>query len=232
MKVFSIRFYDVINKKEKEEFIKLIGNELMKKRFTVSLLKKEKDLKDEWENFKVSGTFGENKAELLFKGVDVETVIGYYNSDYLILEDLEGAFPEIIYFGGEVKKDKITSKTIAAVSKNSSININLPLFSPREIESITDLILEKVFEKLPNLFRKGCGRCGEDCNKMAEKIIKGEAKRSSCKQNQVGKIKIVINNKDIPLVPFVEDLFYSVLKAMLSNLKGYEEGEVQIKAKI
>ncbi|KYO67803.1 hypothetical protein [Thermovenabulum gondwanense] len=234
MKVFSIRFQNVEKEIEREDFINKIGNELASRGYSVGLLKEDKSLKGQFEKFKMVGYFKDGRVELIFKESNLEDVMNYYNCDYLILENLQGAFPEIVCFNEEIKKVELSSKTIAAVTIKTEKKFmgNIPVLSLEEIRNITDLIVERVFEKLPALFGGGCGKCGEDCNKMAEKIISGKADRNFCKREGEGKIKILVDNKDIPLVPFVEDLFYSVIRSMLLNLKGCKEGQVQIKLKL
>jgi len=234
MKVFSIRFQNVEKEIEREDFINKIGNEIVSRGFSVGLLKEDNNFKERFEKFNMVGYFRDGKVELIFKESNPEDILNYYNCDYLILENLQGAFPEIVYFNEEIKKDELSSKTIAAITRKNEKKFmeNIPVLGVEEIKNITDLIQERVFEKLPALFGGGCGKCGEDCNKMAEKIISGKAKRNFCKGEGEGKIKILVDNKDIPLVPFVEDLFYSVIRTMLLNLKGCKEGQVQIKLKI
>jgi molybdopterin-guanine dinucleotide biosynthesis protein B len=43
------------------------------------------------------------------------------------------------------------------------------------------------------------------------------------------KVEVYINGKEIPLVPFVNNILADSIKGIVSNLKGYEEGEILIK---
>jgi len=44
------------------------------------------------------------------------------------------------------------------------------------------------------------------------------------------KAQVFINGQEIPLVPFVNNIIADTVKAIVSNLKGYEEGgEIVIK---
>jgi len=41
-------------------------------------------------------------------------------------------------------------------------------------------------------------------------------------------VEIYINEKRIPLNPFVEEIIKNTIKGMLSTLKGFEEGKIKI----
>ncbi|MCR4429671.1 MAG: hypothetical protein NUV45_01485 [Tepidanaerobacteraceae bacterium] len=81
------------------------------------------------------------------------------------------------------------------------------------------MIQEKVFEKLPNLGDECCGLCGKTCREMAVDILKGRANRDDCKAAR-GSVEVLINGKSMIMVPFVQNMIESVVKAMLSQLKG------------
>lgn len=51
--------------------------------------------------------------------------------------------------------------------------------------------------------------------------MRGEIKKA--------KAMVYINGNEIPLVPFVNDIIADTVKGLVSNLKGYEEGEILIK---
>ena len=55
----------------------------------------------------------------------------------------------------------------------------------------------------------------------------------SCKQDAISKedrvLTLKINEKDIPIVPFVHDSFRDMILGFVKNLKGYEDGKIEIK---
>jgi len=51
--------------------------------------------------------------------------------------------------------------------------------------------------------------------------MQGETKKA--------KAQVYINGREIPLVPFVNNIIADTVKGLVSNLKGYEEGEILIK---
>jgi len=54
----------------------------------------------------------------------------------------------------------------------------------------------------------------------------------SCKQEIMNKedrvLSLKINEKDIPIVPFVHDAFRDMIVGFVKNLKGYEKGKIKI----
>jgi len=41
-------------------------------------------------------------------------------------------------------------------------------------------------------------------------------------------LSLKINEKDIPIVPFVHDAFRDMIIGFVKNLKGYENGKIEI----
>ena len=88
---------------------------------------------------------------------------------------------------------------------------------------LSDLIQEKVFEKLPYISPRVWTLWQKLYSEMAADIVNGNASRSDCVSSR-DRVKIIINGKELSLVPFVEDIVESGVKGLLSPLKGYEEG--------
>ena len=65
---------------------------------------------------------------------------------------------------------------------------------------------------------------------MAADILKGNATRKDCKVTQES-VEVYIDNKPMPLIPFVKDIVESVVKGVLSPLKGYKDGDITIKVR-
>ena len=86
--------------------------------------------------------------------------------------------------------------------------------------------IEKYGFKLPNI---NCGRCGYTCEKMASRIIKGEASVKDCQM--LNGTEIRINGRKINLNRFVSNLIKNVIISIINSLKETERGAIEIKIK-
>lgn len=79
----------------------------------------------------------------------------------------------------------------------------------------------EIINQLPKL---DCGKCGfSSCVEMARAIYKGEAKLDMCKVLSLKpklKTKVVVNESELPLQPFVSKIIRNAVLGMLSSLKG------------
>lgn len=80
--------------------------------------------------------------------------------------------------------------------------------------------IEKIYKKLPGL---GCGKCGESCNAMANLIYQGKKNFSDCQKLSKGNVIIEVNDKQIQVGQFVEEIVKSTIFGMVKSLKGVEE---------
>lgn len=93
------------------------------------------------------------------------------------------------------------------------------------IKDLADLVLSKGFI-LPGL---DCGSCGhETCRELAEKIVSGKVAQTSCLARK-SSMEIQINGQPLGMNPFVERVICKSIQGMLSELKGYSPGKVEIK---
>jgi len=93
------------------------------------------------------------------------------------------------------------------------------------VEDLADLLLEKGFI-LPGL---DCGSCGhETCAELAGKIVSGVASPGDCLARNTS-LEIKVNGKSLGMNPFVERVISKSILGMLSELKGYSPGMVEIK---
>jgi len=89
---------------------------------------------------------------------------------------------------------------------------------------MASIIMEKSF-KLPSL---NCGHCGyETCFDLAKEIVAGKESISKCVSLNPP-ISINIDGTVFPLNPFTSNLLKNTILAMLSSLKGFKKGTVQI----
>jgi molybdopterin-guanine dinucleotide biosynthesis adapter protein len=92
------------------------------------------------------------------------------------------------------------------------------------VAELADLMLEKGF-MLPGL---DCGSCGhETCSGLAAQIVSGTAGPGDCLARG-DSLEIKINGKSLGMNPFVERVISKSILGMLSELKGYSPGKVEI----
>ncbi len=106
------------------------------------------------------------------------------------------------------------------------MNLGVPVFNIQEdIERIADLVEGQAF-KLPNL---NCGGCGCDsCYELAREIIRGKESLEDCSALRP-ETQIILNGKVLALNPFISQMIRGTIVGMLSSLKGYRKGNIQIK---
>jgi len=102
----------------------------------------------------------------------------------------------------------------------------------RHIEKQKQLI--KIYEELPRL---NCGKCRyKTCLNLAKAILNNKATKNDCIVSiREKKIKILINEKEIPTTPFVEKIVKATVLSMLSTLKGVDlkdEQRVELKIEV
>ena len=92
------------------------------------------------------------------------------------------------------------------------------------VESLAALVLEKGFT-LPGL---DCGACGrDDCAGLAADIVAGRATPEDCATRRVS-LRITVGGRPLALNPFVERVLASGIRGMVSELKGFGPGPIEI----
>jgi molybdopterin-guanine dinucleotide biosynthesis protein B len=93
-----------------------------------------------------------------------------------------------------------------------------------DVGKIADLVEQKAF-KLPNL---DCGACGyERCFDMAREIIAGTSSVEDCISLQPA-TEIRIDGRAMPMNPFISSIVRSTILGLLSSLKGFKKGKIEI----
>lgn len=89
--------------------------------------------------------------------------------------------------------------------------------SEEEIITLVDDILDKAWE-IPMMLN--CGKCGvETCREYIERVLSRED--ISCVLWH-SRLRIIVDGREIPLVPFIDGLYSSVMDALVKNLKGID----------
>lgn len=162
------------------------------------------------------------------KPLSLENIIPYLETDVLLVEGFkeEKTFPKIVCLRGEPDdQDLFDGLAICAVGLADQVTgMGVPLLGWDEVSKIADLVEEKAF-KLPNL---NCGSCGhERCYDMAREIVAGTGSVEDCISLQPA-TEVRIDGQPMPMNPFISVIVRSTILGMLSPLKGFKRGKVEI----
>ncbi len=245
MKIFSVFG---ISSSGKTTTIENIIRELKKRRYSVGSIKEI-----HFEEFAIdtegSNTFrhrlagaelitarGYYETDILFKEkLPISKILRFYEHDYVVMEGVtDYNMPKIITAHDEKEIEERLDDTVFAISGIISNRITeykgIPVInSMNNIEDLVNLIEEKVYERLPDFDAHCCSECGYDCRTLGVKILKGEAKRSDCVISNK-RIKLQIDDKDIEMVPFVQNILYNSIEGVIKELDGYtKDAKITIK---
>jgi len=158
----------------------------------------------------------------------LEQILPYLDAEIVLIEGFKGerTFPKIVCLKGEVEDNSLfDGLAICAVGPADQVEeADVPLLSRDEVGKIADLVEEKAF-KLPNL---NCGGCGhETCYGLALEIVAGRKTIEDCVSLNPT-TQVTIDGKPLPLNPFTSKVVRNVVVGMLSPLKGFSAGEIEI----
>ena len=129
--------------------------------------------------------------------------------------------PKIILSESEQEIRELDSGLTLALWSDCTL-ADLP--STKDLETLADWILARGFF-LPGLDCQACGRT--DCSVLAGEILRGEAAFSECQALQ-SSLRITVNGRQLPLNPFVNAILGNGIKGLLSPLKGFAPGSIEI----
>ncbi len=163
-------------------------------------------------------------AVIYSRSESLRSVLSQIRSDVVIIEGFKDKpFPNILRAKSAFDAGRLLNElTIACVlDEPSERELNgVPVFSAEEIDKITDLALKRSFPPLPMF---DCGRCGErDCWGMASAILSGRRRYEECVVLP-SRVSLKVNGVSIPMKPFVEEVFASVISALVGTLKDKPE---------
>lgn len=238
MKVFGVVGY---TKSGKTTTIEEIIRELRHRNYSVGSIKdihfEEFQIDTEGTNthrHKMAGSQlvtarGFNETDVLFQEqLDIYQIASFYDYDYLVVEGYsEANIPKIVTARNIVGLDEKIDYSTIAISGVISNDIDeyegfRAINALENIEDLVNLIEASSFELLPDFDKKCCGACGYDCKEMCRKIIKGEKQRGDCVISD-NNVTLKIDNKEIPMVPFVAKLVKNSVLSVVSELNGYKD---------
>lgn len=238
MKVFSVYGY---TQSGKTTTIENIIKELKKRRYSVGSVKEihfeqfEIDTKgSNTDRHKKAGAElvtarGYFETDVLFpEKLPMEKILRFYDQDYVVLEGVtDYNIPKILTAKSMEEIEERIDESVFAISGRMANEIDsykgIPVINSIDnLEELVDLVEEKVFEKLPDFDPKCCMACGYDCRTLGVKILNGQASRDDCVISK-NKVKLFIDDKEIDMVPFVQDILSNVVEGVVSELDGYKK---------
>ncbi len=237
MKVFSVYGFTDTGK---TTVVETLIHHLKKKRYTVGSIKEI-----HYERFKID-TPGSNTERHRIQGADPVTARGYSETDVMygqklsLLEILAHYHQDFVVCEGvtDYNLPKIlTAKTMEELEERWEFGVfaisgriasqlgstyrGVPVINVlTHPELLCDLVLEKVFELLPDVDTACCNACGYGCRGLTDQILKGKASRDDCIQ-QNRRVDLIINGQAIPMVPFVETILRNTCLGVVKSLDGY-----------
>jgi len=179
---------------------------------------------------------GPQDSALIFpQPLSLKQMTALMECDYLIIEGMKDApVPKILCAESIEQLEELYDDTVFAISGKLATGKTkwqepplLDVFT--DIEKLTALVEDKVFELLPDSDPACCSACGLSCYEMAEAILRGEKRRSDCKTDGSRQVKLTIDGQPVVIVPFVQNLLKDLLLAFVSNLKDIDpQGNIQI----
>jgi molybdopterin-guanine dinucleotide biosynthesis protein B len=163
------------------------------------------------------------------EGRALEDMLRYVDADIVLLEGFktEKSFPKIACLKGEPgDRELFDGLTLCAVGPSDEVDgLSVPIIDRDDTEKIADLVEERAF-KLPNLNCEGCGH--ETCYGMALEIMAGSKTVEDCVSLQPT-AQVMVNGQLLPLKPFISDLVRGAVIGVLSSLKGFTPGAIEIR---
>ena len=165
---------------------------------------------------------------------NLEEIIKYFEADIILIEGFkkEKTFPKIVCLREESEKAKLFDglQLCTASIFPPNADCELPTFNilkTEDIKKMVDIVIEKSF-KLPNL---NCGECGyQDCYGLAKGIVKGNKTSDDCPSLEPSTL-VKVNGKIISMNPFIAKIVKNAITGLLSSLKGFTKGDIEIKIK-
>lgn len=231
-----------ITKTGKTTTVEALARELRKRRYSVGSVKEihyNQFMMDtpgtNTDRHKQAGSqlvtaLGLHETDILYQErLPLNKILTNYSHDFVLLEGTrEFPCPKIITAATTEEIDDLLNDSVFAISGKIADQISeykgLPVINClTDAERLTDLVIEKAFEMLPNFDPKCCSACGVSCNEMCMKILRGEATREDCKYSQ-SNIKLEIDGEQVKIVAFVEKILMNTVVGLVSELDGYKKG--------
>ncbi len=185
------------------------------------------------QNVTQVGAISRTGSALFFKRkMSVEDIMGYLDADLILVEGLknERTYPKVVCLrnGDDAEELFDGLQILVATFSVRKISLDVPVLQiPKDLGRIAEIIERNAF-KLPNL---DCGGCGyETCYELAKEIVRGEKTAKDCPPLEP-EVRISLEGKVLPMNPFSQRVVRNTIRGLLSSLKGFRKGTIQIEMK-
>ncbi|MFH1928512.1 MAG: molybdopterin-guanine dinucleotide biosynthesis protein B [Chloroflexota bacterium] len=162
----------------------------------------------------------------------LDEILTHLDADMIIIEGFkqELSYPKIACLSGREEDENLfNGLIICTVGPSDQMGEvggqDVPYLNRNAIERIADLVEERAF-KLPRLNCRGCGY--EDCYGLAREIVVGAKTVDECVSLHPV-VEVLIDGKPLAMNPFISRMVGDTVKAMLSSLRGFARGKIEIK---
>ncbi|MDP3114798.1 MAG: molybdopterin-guanine dinucleotide biosynthesis protein B [Candidatus Cloacimonadaceae bacterium] len=180
----------------------------------------------------------QDSALILTPSPDLKDIIPLLTADFLVIEGMKhAALPKIVCAETTGQLDELIDETTIGISGKIASELesyhNLPVYClQNNLEQLINDILTKTFEILPQSDPDCCSACGKSCFDLAADIVQGRAKREDCVLDGKKRLRLYVNDREIVIVPFVQNMLKDVISAMTDNLNGIDpSGTIRIEIK-
>jgi len=114
----------------------------------------------------------------------------------------------------------------------SDDSLLLARYDGKESSISPEDIFEKTFDLLPQKTADECGRCGLDCRRFAEAMLRGDRSEEDC-FFAPGSVEVKLGGRLVELGSFPAGMIEGAVRGLVSSLKGYSEKEdisIQVKS--
>lgn len=167
------------------------------------------------------------ESEIILKGKKrIEEILAFFEGDIVLVEGFkeEKSFPKIVCIRKKSEeKELFNGLQLFTASMEGDIS-DFAIANDDHLAQMASLVVERAF-KLPDL---NCGHCGyESCYELAKEIVKGKKTIDTCVSLNPP-ISIKIDGAMFPLNPFTSQLIKNTILAMVSTLRGFKKGTIEI----
>ena len=173
---------------------------------------------------------GYKETDILFQRMlSMDEILKFYHHDFVVLEGVTDCnVPKIVTAHNTAEVDERLDDTVFAISGRIANDLKeyrgIPVINPIEdTERLVDLVEQKVYERLPDFPPECCRACGYSCRGLGIRILKGEARREDCVLSK-SNIKLLIDDREIDMVPFVQKILFNAVEGVVKELEGYKKG--------
>lgn len=173
---------------------------------------------------------GYKETDILFQRMlSMDEILKFYHHDFVVLEGVTDCnVPKIVTAHNIAEVDERLDDTVFAISGRIANGLKeyrgIPVINPIEdTERLVDLVEQKVYERLPDFPPECCRACGYSCRELGIRILKGQSRREDCILSK-SNIKLLVDGREIDMVPFVQKILFNAVEGVVKELEGYKKG--------